>query len=157
MRGKILILAILLALIVTSKWRAGSNDIRFGISLGGTQFVAFSIEKFYGDNSLRLNLGVFEIHEICISGSFNHYFLASQPRPFVGIGLWDVLAITPHGIGSLTLLTLPIGLDWNVKNRHFLGAELDINYGFFCIDPEGQKEVEKIFLPFPGIYYKYQF
>jgi hypothetical protein len=135
---------------------AKTNGFRIGIQFGGTQFLGINIEKFYGDNSVRLNLGFFEVQEICISCSFNHYFLSSDVRPFVGIGLWDVLAITPGGIGSLTLLNVPIGVDWNVKNRHFLGAELDINYGIFCIDPEGQKEIENIFLPFPGIYYKYR-
>jgi hypothetical protein len=147
---------IVLASISQTSPILANNGYKIGISFGGSQFVALSVEKFFSDNSFRLNLGFFEIHEICLSGSFNHYFLSSKVRPFVGIGIWDVLAITPRGIGSLTLLNIPIGVDWNVKNRHFLGTEVDVNYGFFCIDPEGRKEAEKIFLPFPGIYYKYK-
>jgi hypothetical protein len=73
---------------------AKTNGFRIGIQFGGTQFLGINIEKFYGDNSVRLNLGFFEVQEICISCSFNHYFLSSDVRPFVGIGLWDVLAIT---------------------------------------------------------------
>jgi hypothetical protein len=99
----------------------------------------------------------FEIQEICIFCSFNHYFLSFRARPFVGIGFWDVLAVTHEGIGSLRLLNVPVGLDWNVKGRHFLGAELDLNYGLFCIDPEtGEKKINRRFVPFPGVYYKYQ-
>lgn len=158
MSSKTLTLAALLILSLTTAVKSGSNDIRFGVSFGGTQFVGFSIEKFYGDNSLRLNLGVFEIEEICISLSVNRYLTTSDLRPFVGIGLWDVVAITPKGLGSLTLLNIPVGLDWNANGKHFLGAELDLNFSLFCIDPEkGSKKLNRRFIPFPGIYYKYKF
>lgn len=121
------IISILLMTCLFSLTHARGNGFRIGVQFGGTQFLGINIEKFYGDNSIRLNLGFFEIQEICISGSFNHYFLSSDARPLVGIGFWDVLAITPKGIGSLTLLNVPVGLDWNVKGQHFLGAELDLN------------------------------
>jgi hypothetical protein len=103
------IISILPIICLYSISHARTNGLRIGVQFGGTQFLGLNIEKFYGDNSILLNLGFFEIQEICISGSFNHYFSSPDARPFVRIGCWDVLAITPKGIGSLTLLNIPIG------------------------------------------------
>jgi hypothetical protein len=72
----------------------------------------------------------------------------------MGIGLWDVFVMTKEGIGSLTLLNSPLGVDWNLKSSHFIGTELDLNYALYCKSPDSTHKINRRFVPLPGFCYK---
>jgi len=153
--------AFFLLLFAALSGRCSANDdmTRLGVTFLGTGFLSLSIERHFGDNSVRVRAGVFEMQEICTAFMVNHYFTDSDTKPYAGIGLWNVHIFPEWKYGRLDILNVPVGLDWNVKDRHFAGAELDVNYFLTGKNPGGGKVTfneERRFLPLPALYYKYR-
>jgi len=134
------------------------HDTRIGITFLGTGFLSLSVERHFGDNSIRINTGVFEFQELCVAVTANRYFTDSEFKPHVGIGVWNVLIFPEGKLGRLDMLNVPIGVDWEVSDRHYAGVEMDLNYFMHGRNPGGGKitfDKEKRFLPLPALYYKY--
>ena len=151
------IFSIILFLYLTVPGQAREYSTRAGITFGGSGFISLSIERHFGANSIRLNVGVFELNELMLAATFNHYFTDAELRPFAGIGLWNVFIFPEQGTGRIDIITLPVGLDWNVKREHYTGAEADFNFFLHGRTPMGGKvEFNKRFMVLPGVYYKYR-
>ena len=160
MKLSLFVTAIVVMFLTTSGVsRATDSYTRLGVTFGGTGLVSASVERHFGDYSVRLNTGVFEWFEICSSLTVNGYLGDGDVRPHIGAGLWNV-SIFPEGkFGCLNFLNVPVGIDWMRDDGHQPGVEIDLNYFMSGRQPGGGAmsfNEEKRFLPLPALYYKYQ-
>ena len=73
MKRFFILLSIVLVLfsILSSSVLARENMTRIGLTFLGTGFLSVSIERHFGDNSVRMNVGFFDLQELCTSLTAN--------------------------------------------------------------------------------------
>jgi hypothetical protein len=139
----------------------GSNagdGVRFGIAVGGISTIAVSVELFRDSRSIDLSLGTWSFHDVSFSAVVKQYAFDSAARPFVGAGLWMVVASPANGrTGVAVVLRAPVGVDWEVTDGHSLGAVVNLNRGLAVrrTDPEDVLPMNKRLVPLPELYYRY--
>jgi len=158
----LLVVLALLSLATPARAQApgsGAGDgVRFGISVGGISTVAFNVELFSGSRSIDLALGTWSFHDVSFSAVFKQYVFTTAARPFVGAGLWMVVASpAAERTGLALVLRAPVGVDWEVTDAHSLGAALNLNRGLVVrrTDPEDVLPMNKRLVPLPELYYRY--
>lgn len=138
---------------------ATESFTRAGIALGGTGFLSLRIERHYGDSFARVNIGIFEPRELCLSVSAHRGFTVSDISPCIGIGIMNVLIYPEGKFGHLDLLNLSAGIEGNLTDRNALGVEGDLNIFLRGRNPGGGKAVfgkgglRSRMLALPAIYY----
>jgi len=139
---------------------SGAGDgVRVGIALGGISTVGLTVEVFDGTHALELGIGTWSFRDLSASLVYKEYFGAGGVRPFVGGGLWSVLASPPDGRTGLALvLRAPVGFDWGFADRHALGAALNVNLGLAVrrTDPDDDLPMNRRLVPLPEIYYRFR-
>jgi hypothetical protein len=153
---------LLAALLVLTPFyaRAQKPFRRAGVTFGGTSLLSFSYERHSGRRSTRFNIGTTE-GDISFSFTFNRYF--SNPRArrkfFAGAGGWTT--VVPYkGIEYITLFHAPVGMDWQLSDRKYFGAEIDMNFFMYGQHHDGSRVefnsplLHKNFIPMPALYYK---
>ena len=135
-----------------------SNEIRFGLTVGGIGLVGVAVEFRSGDHSIDVNLATFTFRDASVSVVGKRYFGAGDARPFVGTGLWGVMGRGEERDGSVLLLRAPVGLDWRVTGDHFLGGAISINQALAVKrpDPDDDTPMNRRPIPLPGFYYRWQ-
>lgn len=138
---------------------AGAGDgVRFGISVGGISTVAVSVELFRDSRSIDLSLGTWSFQDVSFSAVVKQYAFSSAARPFVGAGLWMVVASpADERTGVALVLRVPVGVDWEVTDDHSLGAVINLNRGLAVrrTDPADVLPMNKRLVPLPELYYRY--
>lgn len=132
---------------------------RFGISVGGISTVGVLVEFVRDARSFEVALGTWSFRDLAVSGVAKQYFGAGAAQPFVGAGLWMVVA-APSGAertGFALVLRAPIGVDWGVADDHALGLGLDVNFalGVRRSDPEDRLPLNRRLVPLPELYYRF--
>lgn len=135
-----------------------ADRIRFGISLGGTHRYGISVEYLRGRNSVELSLGTFRWQVLTLAVTGRRYLGESELDPYVGAGLWTMLAFPGEDFGYLALARAAPGLDWNVDGRHHAGLEASLSYALAVKrpDPDDRDPLRRRFLPLPALYYKFE-
>lgn len=132
--------------------------MRVGITFGGISTVGISVEYFHDQHSIDLTVGTWSFHDLSAAVTAREYFGASYLHPFVGGGLWLVLARPPgERTGAAVVLQAPVGLDWRVEDRHFLGGMVNVNRALWVrrTDPEDDLPLNRRLVPLPGVYYRW--
>ncbi len=156
------LLALLLTLHAPSAL-AGQNgdtrpdELRLGLTFGGTGFVGVVAEFRRGDWSGELSLGTITFREISVAVSGKRYFTEGALQPAVGLGLWSLTAWTEDGSGSILLLRAPLAVDWQITGGHYAGLEVGFNRALAVnrLDPEDDTPPNRFIVPIPGAYYRY--
>lgn len=138
----------------------GSGDgVRFGVSFGGISTVGFTVEYFHDNRSLDLTVGTWSFRDLSASIVVKEYFGRSDALPFVGAGLWLVVA-RPAGerTGFAGVLHAPVGVDWRAAGDHFLGLQMNVNRALWVrrSDPEDELPLNRRLVPLPGVYYRWR-
>ena len=152
-------LALLLAPAPSSAQSTDDDGLRIGVSVGGISTVGLVFEYFNGNRSLDITVGTWSFRDLSLSAVVKEYFGASAARPFVGVGLWIVAAKPSNErLGMAIVLRAPVGVDWNVTGKHFLGASLNVNRGLWVrrTDPEDDLPLNRRLVPLPGVYYRFE-
>lgn len=133
------------------------DELRLGISLGGTGFLGLITEYRRGNWSGELTVGTITFREVAVAVSGKRYFTDSRFQPFVGGGLWSLTAWTEDGSGSVLIVRAPLGVDWRVTGGHALGLEVGLNRAVAVnrLDPEDDTPPNTNLVPLPGVYYRY--
>ena len=106
---------------------AGSG-LRLGIFVGGISTVGVSIEFFDDTHAVEIGLGTWSFRDLAVSTVFKEYIGGRALRPFVGGGLWAVIASPPEErTGVAVVLRAQIGVDWSFIDDHSVGAILNLN------------------------------
>lgn len=136
----------------------GESGVRFGVSVGGISTFGVVVELFNGSRSVDLAVGTWSFRDLSVSVVAKQYFGANQARPFVGGGLW-IVAASPadERTGLALVLRAPVGVDWEVADRHSLGATLNVNRGLWVrrSDPEDDLPMNARLVPLPELYYRF--
>lgn len=151
--------ALLAPAVASAQGTGTGSGVRVGISLGGISTVGVSVEFFHEQESLNLTVGTWSFHDLSAAVTVREYFGAGYLHPFVGGGLWVVLAHPPGGrFGMATVLQAPVGVDWRVVGRHYLGAVIDVDRALWVrrTDPEDNLPANKRIVPLPGLYYRWR-
>lgn len=133
------------------------SGMRFGVSFGGISTVGLTVEFFDDHHSLDLTVGTWSFRDISLSVVAKQYLGGGSLKPFVGAGLWVVVAAPPdERLGFAAVLRAPVGVDWQVQGDHALGAALNVNRGLFVrrTDPEDDLPLNKRLVPLPEVYYR---
>ena len=134
------------------------DAIRVGLSFGGISTVGVNVEFFRGSRSLELSLGTWSFRDISFSASGKKYVGSHAVRPFVGAGLWMVIAAPgDERTGLALVLRAPVGVDWSVTDSHAVGAELGLSRALWVrrSDPADDLPMNKRIVPLPGLYYRF--
>jgi len=151
-----------MSLMMTTASDAREMYTTVGVTFLGTGFLSFSIERRFGDNSVRTNIGFFDSpRELCLAVTANRYHDSGKWSPHIGAGLWTVLAITPKGIGHIDALTVPLGVDRDAGKGHSVGGEADASLFIGGHDPGGKPmrfrgDHRTMFLALPALSWKYR-
>jgi hypothetical protein len=163
MRASVL-LPFALACVLTAPLAAQGSDagdgLRLGISLGGISTVALNVELFRNTHAVELDVGSWSFHEISMSIVYKEYIGGKALRPFVGAGLWTVVAAPEFDgerTGASLVLRAPLGLDWSFVDRHAVGAALNLNRGLAVrrSDPLDDLPMNGRIVPLPELYYRF--
>lgn len=109
----------------------------FGLTAGGASLWGINADYYIGDdplfftrdNSIGLNLGIFDISEISVTLVYKRYFTFSplttyKLKPFAGIGFSEIIAYDPNNLlVNMGIVNVPVGADWNfysIANYNFL-------------------------------------
>lgn len=134
------------------------SGVRVGFTFGGISTVGFSVEYFHDQHSIDLTVGTWGFRDVSAAVAFREYFGAGSLHPFVGGGLWLVLARPPgERFGTAAVLHAPVGVDWRATGRHYLGAVINVNRALWVrrTDPEDDLPLNKRLVPLPGVYYRW--
>lgn len=162
MKSSVPVFILALGLLMSSLAEARETRISVGVTFLGTGFLSLTVERRFGDSSVRANIGFFDSpKELCLAVTANRYRDSGKFSPHIGAGLWTVVAITPKGIGHIDALTIPLGVDWSADTRNIIGAEADASLFFGGRDPEGgpmrfKKNRRTMFLALPALSWKYR-
>jgi hypothetical protein len=135
------------------------SSVRIGFTVGGISTVGFTVEFLDDQRSVDLTFGTWSFRDLSFSAAVKQYFGTGDLHPFVGAGLWLVVA-HPSGerTGVAAILHAPVGVDWRVSGAHFLGGTINVNraLGVRRTDPEDDMPLNKRFVPLPGLYYRWR-
>jgi hypothetical protein len=151
--------ALLFPQTVSAQGTGTGSGMRVGFSVGGISTVGVTLEFFHEQESLVLDVGTWSFHDVSLSVTGREYFGAGYLHPFVGAGLWLVLARPPGGrFGMATVLQAPVGLDWRVVGPHYVGAVINVDRALWVrrTDPQDDLPLNKRIVPLPGLYYRWR-
>ncbi len=135
-----------------------AGQYRFGISVGGASAVAVLAEYRWDHQGLELQLGTWGFREASLTLTAKQYFGSHAVEPFVGAGLWGILARTEEGTGVGLIARLPAGFDARFSGNHWLGAAVYLNRALALRrpDPEDLRPPRKAFIPLPEFSYRWK-
>ncbi len=150
-------LGILLAMTALAGVARASAQHRFGISLGGAGFVSIVAEARRSHLGLEVALGTLRFRDLSVAVTGKQYVGSYAVQPYVGAGLWGIVAGSQAGTGFGLIGRLPIGLDWNFASGHSVGAALHFNRALLVKrpDPEDRRPPRGAFIPLPEIGYRW--
>jgi len=159
-------LALALLITLASATTAGAqgsdagDGVRIGVSFGGIRTVAVVVELFRDTHAIDFALGTWSFRDLSVSAVYKEYFGASRARPFVGGGLWAVVARAAdpeERTGLALVLRAPVGVDWSFVDDHAVGFALNVNRGLAVrrSDPLDDLPMNRRFVPLPEAYYRY--
>jgi hypothetical protein len=137
---------------------AHAQDLRLGVSFGGTSLVAFVTELMDGRNSLELTVGTFSFRDLSASVVVRTYLGASAFRPVVGAGLWGILAPPQDATrwGTALVARFPIGFDWRVAPGNFVDLDLNVNRALWIRRRDlEERPMNQRLVPIPGLGYRW--
>jgi hypothetical protein len=133
------------------------DRFRVGVTVAGTSLVALAVEHQWGDRALEVTVGTLSFRDISLSVVGKQYFSGGTLRPFVGAGLWSMVAFQEQGTGAALIFRAPLGAAWEMTGNHFLGGEINLNRALSVrrTDPQDERPPNTRIVPIPGLFYRY--
>ena len=136
---------------------AARGQVRFGLSTGGASTVAVIIEKRWEHQGLELQVGTWGFSDLSLSVTAKQYIGSNAVQPFVGLGLWGLVAFAEEGTGYGVIGRAPVGLDWTFTGRHSAAFTVYVNRALAIRrpDPEDQRPPRTALIPLPEFSYRW--
>lgn len=159
------VLAVLAAALAASAAPAAAQGtgsgsaVRLGVAFGGISTVGVTLEYVREHRALELTVGTWSFRDLSVSVVGKEYFGAGDLLPFVGGGLWMVVARPPaERTGVAAVLQAPVGVDWQAADGSYVGMTLNVNraLGVRRTDPADELPLNRRLIPLPGIYYRWR-
>ncbi len=157
--------------VPTAKWAAAlvasclvaspapaAAQTRIGVSVGGASTVALLVERRWQGRGLEFQLGTWGFRDFSASATGKLYAGSRAVEPFVGIGLWGIVARADLGTGLGLIARLPIGVGWDVHARHngALAVYLNRALALKRPDPANLRPPRTTIVPLPELSYRWQ-
>lgn len=145
---------------ITAQGTGAGSGVRVGVTMGGISTVGLNVEYFDNHHALDLTFGTWSFRDLSVSVVAKEYLGAGNLLPFVGAGMWFVIApptAESEQTGFAAILHAPIGIDWQVESGHALGASLNVNRALWVrrTDPDDDLPLNRRLVPLPGAYYRW--
>ncbi len=133
------------------------NQLRVGVTLGGTSFLGLSAEYLWGRTALEATLGTFSLRDISLAVAGKQYIGGGSVRAFLGLGLWAISDFGAERTGLALLARAPLGVDWQVSGNHYTGLEMGLNRALLLrrTDPTDTTPPASRVVPLPALYYRF--
>ena len=135
-----------------------SAQYRFGVSFGGASTVALVVEHRWAHQGVEVQAGTWQFRDLSLSVSARQYVGSYRVEPFVGVGLWGILARAEEGTGYGLIARLPTGLSWDIGSRHAVSMNIYLNRALALKrpDPEDRRPPRTTLIPLPELSYRFQ-
>lgn len=132
-------------------------QLRIGLSLGGASTVALLAEYRWSHQGLEVQAGTWQFRDLSLSVTGKQYVGSHSAEPFVGAGLWAIVALAEEGTGYALIGRLPVGLDWAVATRHSVGFTIYLNRALALKrpDPADARPPRTSLIPLPEVSYRW--
>ena len=119
------------------------------------------MEFFRDTHAVELGIGSWSLRDLSLSAVYKEYIGGRALRPFVGLGLWTVVAaplLENERTGAALVLRAPLGVDWAFADDHAVGAAVNLNRGLAVrrSDPEDDLPMNHRIVPLPEVYYRFR-
>lgn len=137
---------------------AAAAQYRFGVSAGGASTVALVAEYRWRHQGVEVQLGTWGFRDVSFSVTAKQYVGASAVEPFVGAGLWSIVALAEEGTGIGLIARFPAGFDARFAGNHWAGAAVYLNRALALRrpDPEDLRPPRRAFVPLPEFSYRWR-
>ncbi len=154
--GPIFVLILILAALLPTG--AQAQDLRIGVSVGGASSVALILEQRWEHQGIELQVGTWGFHDLSVSITGKQYAGSSAVEPFVGFGLWGLIAFSEEGRGYGIIARAPVGFDWNVSGDHTASLAIYLNRALALKrpDPEDKRPPRASIVPLPEFSYRWR-
>jgi len=135
-----------------------SAQYRFGVSLFGSSMAGLVGEYRWGDRGLEVQVGTWRLRDLSVSVTAKQYLGSRSVQPFVGAGLWGIVAREEGGTGAGLVARLPVGVGWDFGSRHNAAFTLHLNRALAVKRPgEGEgPPLRTSLVPLPEFSYRWQ-
>lgn len=132
-------------------------QLRIGLSLGGASTVALLAEYRWDHRGLEAQAGTWQFRDLSLSVTGKQYVGSHAAEPFVGAGLWAIVALAEEGTGYALIGRIPVGLDWEVATRHSVAFTVYLNRALALKrpDPEDLRPPRTSLIPLPEVAYRW--
>ena len=154
---RVLVLAGLATLATASTPGTASAQYRVGVVLGGTSPLGVLVEYRWKRQGLELHAGTWSFRDLSLSLTAKQYVGSNAVEPYVGAGLWGIVARAEEGTGYGLIARLPVGVDWEFVSRHSAGFAIHFNRALALKrpDPADQRPPRAAFIPLPEFSYRW--
>lgn len=130
---------------------------RYGVSLGGASTVALVVERRWEHQGLEFQIGTWAFRDLSMSVTGKQYIGSNDVQPFVGLGLWGLVAFAEEGRGYGLIGRAPVGLDWTFTGAHSAALTIYLNRALALRrpDPEDQRPPRAALIPLPEFSYRW--
>lgn len=135
------------------------SGVRVGLVFGGISTVGVTLEYVDEHRAIELTAGTWSFRDLSLSAVVKEYFGTGDLLPFVGAGLWVVVAYPEEGrTGMAAVLQAPVGVDWQAAPGSYLGATLNVNRALAVrrTDAGDDLPLNRRLVPLPGLYYRWK-
>ncbi|MCY4400232.1 MAG: hypothetical protein OXE96_12980 [Gemmatimonadetes bacterium] len=135
-----------------------SAQYRFGITVGGGSVTALVVEHRWAHQGIEVQLGTWGFRDLSVSVTAKQYAGSYSVEPFVGAGLWAVVARAEAGTGLGLIARFPVGVGWDMASRHNAALTVFLNRALAVKrpDPENLRPPRTNLIPLPELSYRWQ-
>ena len=154
---RVLLSGAILSALTTAATGGASAQYRFGVSFGGASTVALLVEYRWAHQGLEVQAGTWQFRDLSLSVNARQYVGSYRVEPFVGFGLWGIVARAEEGTGYGLIARFPTGLNWDVGSRHAVSMNIYLNRALALKRPdrEDRRPPRTRIIPLPELSYRF--
>lgn len=136
-----------------------SAQYRFGVSAFGASMVALVGEYRWGNRGLEVQVGTWRLRDLSVSVTAKQYLGSRSLEPFLGFGLWGIVAREEDGTGAGLVARLPVGVGWDFGSRHNAAFTIHLNRALAVKRPAGAEQAPPLrtsLVPLPEFSYRWR-
>lgn len=135
-----------------------SAQYRFGVSVFGASMAALVGEYRWGNQGVEVQAGTWRFRDLSVSVTAKQYLGSRSVEPFVGFGLWGIVAREEGGTGAGLVARIPVGVGWDFGSRHNAAFTIHLNRALAVRRPTAEEvlPLRTGLVPLPEFSYRRQ-
>jgi len=115
------------------------------------------VERRWEHQGFEVQVGTWGFRDLSVSVTGKQYIGSGAVQPFLGVGLWGLVAFSEEGTGYGLIGRAPIGLDWTVTGNHSAAMTVYLNRALALrrSDPEDDRPPRSALIPLPEFSYRW--